>query len=341
MQRISVLLITLAMLISCQNKKPLSSKTDTVVTYKACNSIYYWKTTFKLSDEERKFLVNHQIQRLYLRYFDVYRDVDLQDRTVPVPVATLRFLDSIPSNLEVVPTVFIDNELFKGCDMKGVDSLLVNRILKMSETNDVKNVSEIQIDCDWTKTTETDYFDFLQRMRQMLNPKIKLSVTIRLHQLNMPTPLVDRGVLMCYNTGGIRNVKTNNSILSANDVALYSKRIKDYPLPLDVAYPTFSWAVWFHKGQFQALLRELTHDNENLSQKKDNVYAVKNGFYQEGKYLAAGDEIRFEDSDLEEILKTKKLVENQLPDYSIILYHLDYNNLSKYTEDEINKIYAR
>jgi hypothetical protein len=334
----------LTILVSCQNKKPNSSKTEikneTAVTRKSCNSIYYWKTTFKLSDEERKFLAEYQVNRLYLRYFDVYHDFDIQDRTIPVPVATLRFLDSIPAYLEVVPTIFIDNELYKNCDMTGIDSLLVNRIFKMSETNDVPNIHEIQIDCDWTKTTESDYFNFLRRIRRWLDTTITLSATIRLHQLNMPAPPVERGVLMCYNTGGIRNSQTDNSILSANDVALYSKRIKDYALPFDVAYPTFSWAVWFHNGQFQALFRGLTRDNENLIQKKNNVYTVKNSFYQEGKLLAAGDEIRFENSDFEEILKSKKLVENQLSDYSIILYHLDNNNLSKYSNDEIKQIYS-
>jgi len=323
-------------------KKPcdFAVKSFSQQPHNSCNSVYYWKTTFKLSDEEQLFIADHQVQRMYLRYFDVARDADFGYETIPVPVATLLFLDSIPSDLEVVPTVFIDNELFKSCDMTDIPSKMVERISKMSDTNDVPNVKEIQIDCDWTKTTETVYFDFLRQIRQELDSTTLLSATIRLHQLSMQAPPVDRGVLMCYNTGGIRNPQTVNSILSANDVALYSKKVKDYALPLDVAYPAFSWAVWFSAGQFQALLRGLTCDNENLSPKKDNVYTVKNGFYQEGKYLAAGDEIRFEDSDWEEIRKTKEMIENQLTDYSVILYHLDNNNLSKYTSDEINQIYA-
>ena len=333
------------MLISCQNKNPLQTETETkvekVVDRNTGNSIYYWRTTFRLSDEERKFLTDNQIQRLYLRYFDVSTDPDeFYGRKVPVPIATLQFLDSIPSNLEIIPTVFIDNELFKSSDMNDIDSLLVNRIFKMSITNDVPRFKEIQIDCDWTKTTESDYFEFLKKIRYRLDPKIKMSATIRLHQLNMPEPPVDKGVLMCYNTGGIRSPQTNNSILSYNDVALYNKKVKDYVLPLDVAYPTFSWAVWFSRGKFQALLRGLTCDNKNIFRKKDNVYTVRNGFYQEGKYLAAGDEIRFEESDFEEILKTKKLIESQLQEYSIILYHLDSKNLSKYSNDEIKQIYS-
>ena len=339
MKRISILLIILALFSSCQDKKPSSSKTKENAVVNACNSVYYWKTTFRLQDEERKFLTDHKIQKLYLRFFDVSFDNDYY-KPIPVPVATLQFIDSIPTYLKIIPTVFIVNELFNKCDMTGVDSLLVERIFKMSETNDVPNFNEIQIDCDWTKTTEIVYFDFLRRIRKRLDSTIKLSATIRLHQLNMLEPPVDKGVLMCYNTGGIRNPQTANSILSANDVALYSKKVKDYVLPLDVAYPTFSWAVWFQRGEFKALLRGLFSDNENLRQKKDNVYTVKEGFYQEGKYLASGDEIRFETSDFSEILKVKKLVENQLSDYSIILYHLDSKSLSKYSNDEIKQIYS-
>jgi hypothetical protein len=54
----------------------------------------------------------------------------------------------------------------------------------------------------------------------------------------------------------------------------------------------------------------------------------------------AGDEIRYETSDLEEILKSKQLLESRMKDYSVILYHLDNNNLSKYSKDEISQIYS-
>ena len=79
MKRTSILLVFLATLISCQNKKT-ETRTETVATRNLGNSIYYWKTTFKLSDIERKFIVENQIKRLYLRYFDVYHDVAVSDK---------------------------------------------------------------------------------------------------------------------------------------------------------------------------------------------------------------------------------------------------------------------
>jgi len=343
MRRIILSLLTLLMLLaSCRQKQSGLHQEQKEQTRKNCNAVYYWRTTFRLSPEEREFLRFHQIERMYLRYFDVYRDVDFQDQVVPVPEATLRFIDSVPPDLEVIPTVFIDNNLFRDCDMMQCAELLASRILTMTETNDVPNVSEVQLDCDWTQTTEEAFFNFLKKVDSLLKKdSITLSATIRLHQLKTKAPPVERGVLMCYNTGSVRNPQTNNSILSAADVALYADNVQSYSLPLDAAYPTFSWAVWFRGNKFQALVRNLTPENENLVLVKENIYRVKKSFYQEGKYLSAGDEIRFETSDFEQIMQAKKLLEKRLKDYSVIIYHLDYSNLSKYSRDEINKIYAR
>jgi len=245
----------------------------------------------------------------------------------------------VPKDIEIVPTIFIDNDLFKVCDMASYAKQITDRIATMSETNDIVNVHEIQIDCDWTRTTEADYFKFLGIIKSNLKPGILLSVTIRLHQLNMIIPPVDRGVLMCYNTGAVRSNETGNSILQSSDVALYAKNLESYKLPLDIAYPTFEWAVWFSNNNFQSLLRNIDPANKNLTHKEKNRYTVKNGFYQEGHYLSTDDEVRFEYSSFDEIIKTKKLLEHQLKDFSIILYHLDHTNLSKYTSDEISKIY--
>jgi len=61
----------------------------------------------------------------------------------------------------------------------------------------------------------------------------------------------------------------------------------------------------------------------------------------ESHELQKGDIIRLENSRYEEIMKVKKLAENKLKqdDYSVILYHLDSKNLSKYTTNEIKDIY--
>lgn len=35
------------------------------------NSIYYWRTTFSLSDGEKESLTTHDVNKIYMRFFDV------------------------------------------------------------------------------------------------------------------------------------------------------------------------------------------------------------------------------------------------------------------------------
>ena len=109
----------------------------------------------------------------------------------------------------------------------------------MNETNDIKGVQEIQIDCDYTSKSRKVYYQFLKEVKATW--KQRLSTTIRLHQLSMEEPPVDYGALMLYNTGDPRKWTERNPILDARDVYPYVKRLDDYPLPLAAAYPVFSW----------------------------------------------------------------------------------------------------
>lgn len=332
-----LLLATLSLL-GCQKretKKEIPQSETTPV--RGDNAIYYWKTTFRFTDSDSLFLARHNINRIYLRYFDVS-----QEQSEAIPEATLRFIDPVPREMEIIPTVYLEYRLFT--HERFIDTLpelIIRRILTMSKTHDVGPVREIQIDCDWTKGSEKAYFMFLGKLRDLLSRKhIRLSVTIRLHQLNMPVPPADRGMLMCYNTGGVRDYLTVNSILSAHDVAPYAHRLKNYALPLDVGYPAFSWAVCFKDEKIQFLLRGLSSNHPHLQQKQGNLYTVTTDFEQEGKLLQEGMEIRFEKAEMQEIIASQNLIEPQLNyQHDVLLYHLDSLQLSNYTTDEIKRIY--
>ena len=74
----------------------------------AHRAAYFWKTTFDLSESEKSFLSDHKIGRLYLRLFDVVVEENWADNSPEVvPVATTRFVSSVPEGLEIVPTVYI------------------------------------------------------------------------------------------------------------------------------------------------------------------------------------------------------------------------------------------
>jgi hypothetical protein len=302
------------------------------------NGIYYWRTTFSLNDYERSFLQKHNIKRLYLRLFDV--GFNPQQPNEPQPIATLRFRDTIPQYMDVIPVIFIDNEAFKKFDMQPYADKICTRILKMCKENGITNIHAVQIDCDWTKTTQNQYFTFLQKIKTRLrNSNLKLYATIRLHQLNETPPDVDKGLLMCYNTGALLNEKTSNSILAASDVAPYCKALNKYKLRLDVAYPAFSWSAVFRNGKFVCLLRGFDTDNQNVKLEKGNLYSVTQSFVTQGRDLIRGDKIRMEEADYKQIMKSKEMMKKRIRNCSIAIFALDSANLVKFNDNEIKEIY--
>ena len=318
----------------------------------ACNSIYYWRTTFNVSEAEQQFINHHNVNRLYLRLFDVDMSKrNLWETLSPQPIATIQFPDSANLALvmqqvdECVPTVFITLHALKQIPFHEANDYaqkICTRILNMCSYHGFRDkVHEVQIDCDWTETTENTYFRLLDEMRYILHAQgIILSVTIRLHQLRTSVPPVDRGVLMLYNTGSLKHPETQNSILSYVDAMPYLKRI-NYSLPLDYAFPNFGWGVWFRNNAFQAILHQQDYSNEDLYEQTDSThYRVIKNHYNEGHWLICGDIIRKETSEMVAIEQLKQHLSFSA-ETSIIMYHLDENNLKNLDNHEISTFYSR
>lgn len=201
------------------------------------NAVYYWRTEWRTDSVERAFLQQYHINKVYCRYFDVVLNNDGE----PIPNATIRFVQGQQEGLKLIPTVFITENCMHQ-PHKGLAKKLVDRIVQMNETNDISGVDEIQIDCDYTARNRKNYYDFLQQVRDEAQKHgMQLSTTIRLHQLSMPIPPVDYGVLMIYNTGDPNKFNERNPILDMRDVEPYLRYLADYELPLAAAYPTFRW----------------------------------------------------------------------------------------------------
>ncbi len=282
------------------------SRTEQHVLQQTGNAVYYWRTTFMLDSTERAYLHNYHIRTLYCRYFDVVMN-DLQG---PMPNATLQFAQPFPDSLEVVPTVFIMNDCMQHKslvnsdgkeDAKNLASRIVNRIVQMNQTNEVKGVRQIQIDCDYTARNRELYYRFLTAARREAQRHgLGLSVTIRLHQLSMPAPPADYGILMLYNTGAPERFSERNPILDLRDVQPYLPFLKDYPLPMGAAYPTFVWNRYIH-GTL------ISHT-----------------------------------ADYTDITRTKRLVEAERHDLRqlVVTYHLDSENIHRYTPQQHEEIYS-
>ena len=259
------------------------------------NSVYYWRTEWRLDSTERAFLTQYQIHKVYCRYFDVMLNDDKQ----PMPNATIAFAEKVPQELELVPTVFITENCMHQ-HHEGLARKLVERIVQMNETNDVAGVQEIQIDCDYTGRSRKTYYDFLSEVRQEAEKHhLRLSTTIRLHQLSMPAPPVDYGVLMIYNTGDPQKFQERNPILDLRDVHPYLRYLSDYPLALAAAYPVFLW--------------------------QRDIYGVRVDHVVEA----------------DEILQVKAAVEKKRSAlrHTILLYHLDHNNINRYNDETFESIY--
>lgn len=259
------------------------------------NAVYYWRTDFRLDSTELAFLNDYHVKRLYCRYFDVVGNRP----EGPMPNATVTFSSPVPAGIEMVPTVFITEDcMHRPCD--SLARLIVDRILQMNETHDIMGVKEIQIDCDFTARSRKTYYRFLEQVRsEAKKHQLALSTTIRLHQLSMPEPPADYGVLMLYNTGDPQHADTRNPILDIRDVKPYVRYLKDYPLPLGTAYPVFLWQRDIHG----------VHLHHQADMK--DIIAVKQAVEQER-------------DDLKQL---------------IITYHLSTENIHRYTPNDYEKIY--
>lgn len=288
----------------------------TTELHKRTNAIYYWRTTFKLSEQEKEFLQKEKIGRIYLRMFDV-----TAGGSAAVPNATIRFGTSVPKDVEIVPTVFITVEaLRQTADEDKLDVLaekIVKRITAMCSWNEITCWNEIQLDCDWTESTRDAFYILCEEVKKKAEGKL-LSSTIRLHQLTQEAPPVDYGVLMVYNTDRFDDYLTENSILNNYTVEAYLNKKMEFNLPLDVALPIFQWDIVFRDKKFV----RIAHGYEDLD---------------------STETIRHEQVPAEELKETQRLLTKFLhlkaSEHSTILYHLDSTNINNYRHEEIETIY--
>ena len=333
-----------------KGQQPAGSVVDSSYVRADCNAVYYWKTRFLLNDDEESFLKKHAVGRMYVRLFDVDLQSDvLKGQDEIVPVGTLVFYEPVPDSVEIVPVVFITVRALEMMEAKqGISSYadkLVTRILNMADFNDLGQVHEIQLDCDWTESTQEAFNRLFREVKALLAGRhILLSSTIRLHQLRQNPPPVDRGVLMLYNTGPVQLASTENSILNERDVKPYlAGKPVHFDLPLDFAYPTYGWGVWFRDGKFSGLLHHTDYsDATRYVPEADGMLRVRAEHVLEGHLLKVGDRIRKESSPYETVAAVKKLVQDAFldPHHSNILYHLDAQNLFNYSPDEIDSLFA-
>lgn len=339
-QALRLLLPVLAILLSACSRGPEPQGAPD-----PANGVYYWRTTLTLDSVERAFLADHHIRKMYVRFFDVVATSDGQLQ----PNATLRFRDTIPSGIEVIPTVFITPDCLHH-NPSDKARTIIDRMLQMCRTNGIEGVRELQFDCDWTQSTQQTYFDLLATIRDILHQQgLRMSVTIRLHQLALPSPPADYGVLMMYNTGDATDRNCGNPILSAADIETYLRHLADYDLPLCAAYPNFSWNLLFHGEEFVDILYGIDLSDTLFYRPEGNgrfvvrrTTTVGLGLSEDASSaeLHPGDEVLVRRAEPSVVLSVHDRLSTLRPSINnqVIIYSLDSTNICQFNSNDYETI---
>lgn len=312
-------------------------------------AFYFWKQRVQLNSTEKQALQATGAQKLYVKLFDVNWDAA---RRIAYPVAIADFREPLPDSVELVPVVFLVNDVWQQQDTAWPAAMAQKVAGLLQQATPARPIREIQLDCDWTRNSQAAYFAFLRHLRnQPFFAGKQLSATIRMHQVkylqSSGIPPVDKGLLMCYNMGDLRKWGDHNSILNMESLKAYTgnNRISSYPLPLDLALPLFEWTVLFRNRQYAGLLRNLERrqlEDRNVFRPEGSfLYTVVKDTVLNGYPLRAGETLRHETSEPVVLQKAAKYLARQRQTYSpvIILYHLDSLTLRKHQVHELEEIY--
>lgn len=299
-------------------------------------SFYYWKTTFKLLPEEKEALVYNDVKRLYVRYLDVI----LKDGEA-VPESPIVFVAS-PENLTVIPVVYVKNEVMlkKDLNTAALAAKVVAYIRQIDDSAGLRS-EEIQIDCDWSDASKEKYFEFLEQVKVKSN--FRLTATIRLHQVKYYSrtgiPPVAKGVLMYYNMGTIA-ADESNSIYERGTASRYLDHLSDYPLPLDVALPFFSWGVHIRNMRVIGLVRDVDvesfRSDENFKVVNESLFEVTESTFKKGYRFQQGDRIKIESISRDDLQEMSADIQTKIKTKpsEVIFYDLDKLNLKPFENEK-------
>lgn len=329
---------SIILLISCQKKEHSVG-------------FYYWKTIYKPDTISQKIVQELKSDALFVRVMDI----DFTDGGIePTPISPISFEQTVDQNQELIPVVFINQRIFTELDsleIRGLAHKMIPFISAKVKQGGKDSFKELQIDCDWTKSSRDKYFyllEFLQTIPELND--VTVTSTLRLHQVkNIQTngiPPVKKATLMCYNMGNLRQFGDHNSILNQQDLTTYlSGTLKNYPLQLDIALPLFDWYVAFRDHQYIGISKYI--DQSDFADKslftrnpKTELYILNQDLQKAN--LKKGDVIRHEFVSKDQLIATAKFLNKELQgkENRIIFYHLAPEVISNYSYADLQEVIA-
>jgi hypothetical protein len=299
-------------------------------------SFYYWKQDFSLSQSQESILELNKVKKLYVKFFDVTWN---SRENKAIPISKIDFKKPA-GKYKIVPCIFIENQVFKQDPSPEIASKVYELIRKIAKTNKF-SIQEIQIDCDWTDATRKAYFSFLSKLTALAKNKQIITSTLRLHQFKYPNktgiPPVQKAVLMCYNMGKIDNQKTANSIISEAELKKYILDSEEYPLPLDLALPSYHWGLIYRLGKLTLIVNDIDRNQLKsfaFSKLGENKYRADSSFYYDNTYFCKNDILRMEESDPSTLFRCAKVLQKSKHHFNeVIFYHISSNSISNYEKD--------
>ena len=311
--------------------------------------VYFWKTNFSLSTPELIWLKETEIQKLFVRFFDVDWNPNI-NAAVPVGDVTIETKKIV--GVEIIPVVFITNRTLTNLPDSLIPELsnnIYNKIFAKLNLFGNQTTKEIQLDCDWTETTREKYFNLIEQIKQLTEiNKIEITTTIRLHQIKFfsttGVPPIKRGMLMFYNMSDVSNMKTRNSIYDEDVAKKYLINFDKYPIELDVVLPAFSWSCWFRNGKLKNLIngvkaKEL-EENLNFVKEDKNIFRSVKETSIKGNYILTGDYLRTEETDFNTTLGAAELIARHIKNkkINVSIYHLTGEIIKIYGKDQLKDI---
>ena len=288
---------------SCNQSIPVKSKRV---------GIYHWQTSLNLSNDKLAYLNDIRAKRLYIRLFDIDTSRDRNGKLQAIPISIIRNHSALPDSMEIVPVVYFTRQAIKSCGNLDSFSSRIHGLVTQLCRNYQWDFSEIQWDYDWTPSTREIYFELLRKLKSYPTfDSIIFSSTIRLHQVKHRSqtgiPPVDKGLLMCYNMGNLKQYGAENSILNIEMTKDYLFSMQTYPLKLDVAFPLFHWGVLFRNQQFSSLLNDVSRKeiegNSGFTQLDNGMFKAIVSTEINGYQILKNDEIRMEEIQINELKK--------------------------------------
>ncbi len=343
MKKVLFFVFVSSLFLACSKKE---SKVENVE-----KAFYYWKSNGNYDAQISAKISKSKVKKIYFKLFEI----DYNETMGNFPYEKnkpneydFRDLDS----LTIVPTIFIKNEIFQYNTEKSLDKLADNIVFLVDKYHTesgkaIFNYTEIQIDCDWTKSTKEKYFYLLKKIKELSQKEI--SCTLRLYPYKYPDimgiPPVDKAMLMCYNLIKPLSNKDKNSILDLAELKSYLNERRSYPLHLDIALPVFYWTQWYQNNRFSGLLNINSADIAGFTKKvKPMWYEVtKDTTYQYDSYFKKGDQIKCEEVDASSITEAISIIKKNVEldkNTTISLFHLDDSTFKKYSDEEISSFYS-